>query len=97
MFLLRSAFWLTLMFLLIAPKEFDLGKVASDASRQAIDAGRQVVVNQALAVECASVQCAGSQAAIAILAGDAPTSAEGLKPAAIVTIPMPRPRPDRLG
>ncbi len=49
MFLLRSAFWLTVMFLIIAPKDFDLGKAASDASAQALRAGRQAVVQQVLA------------------------------------------------
>lgn len=97
MFLLRSAFWLTVMFLIIAPKDFDLGKAASDASEQALMAGRQAVVQQVLAADCASIECAGSKAAFAVLAGNKNPSTVALQPATAIPVPLPRPRPDRMG
>ena len=45
MFLLRSAFWLTVAFILIAPKDVDLGQRAQDMSAKAIAAGQQIVVD----------------------------------------------------
>lgn len=97
MFLLRSAFWLTVMFLIIAPKDFDLGKAAGDASQQALAAGRQAVVDQVLAAECTSIECAGSKAAIVVLAGNQNPSTAAFQPAATTPVPLPRPRPDRMG
>ena len=40
MFLLRSAFWLTVMFLVIAPRDYDLGKDVANASQGALEAGQ---------------------------------------------------------
>lgn len=97
MFLLRSAFWLTVMFLIIAPKDVDLGKAAGEASRQALAAGQQAIVSQVLAGDCASLACAGGKAALTVLAGAklpvlaAPTAAALASP-----VPLPRPRPDRM-
>ncbi len=97
MFLLRSAFWLTVMFLIIAPKDFDLGKTAGEASRQALEAGRQAVVSQVLASECSSLECAGGKAALTVLAGSQLPSAAMPEVASDIPVPLPRPRLDRMG
>lgn len=97
MFLLRSAFWLTVMFVIIAPKDFDLGEAAGEASQQALAIGRQAVVEQVLATECHTLECAGGKATIAVLAGNELPSVEAIQPATITPVPLPRPRPDRMG
>ena len=97
MFLLRSAFWLTVMFVIVAPKDFDLGQTASEASRQALEAGRNAVVSQVLATECDSLQCAGGKAAITVLAGTRLPSVSMPDTASNIPVPLPRPRPDRMG
>ena len=52
MFVLRSAFWLTIGFLLVAPHGTDFGAAASEAGNQAVAAGaqaaEQIIVSQVL-------------------------------------------------
>jgi hypothetical protein len=98
MFLLRSVFWLTVMFIIVAPKDFDLGKAAGEASQQVIAIGQQAVVEQVLATDCQSLECTGGKATIAVLAaGNQFPSVEAMQPATITPVPLPRPRPDRMG
>lgn len=97
MFLLRSAFWLTLMFVIVAPKDFDLGKAAADASQQALETGRQAVVEQVLAADCHTLECAGGKVAISVLAGTKVPTVDAIQPASVSPVPLPRPRPDRMG
>ena len=98
MFVLRSAFWLTVMFLIIAPKDFDLGKTASEASTQALKAGQQVIVSQVLASECTTLECAGGKAALTVLAGSKfPSLDTPMQMTSSIPVPLPRPRPDRMG
>jgi hypothetical protein len=94
MFLLRSAFWLTVMFIIIAPKDADLGKQAADASRQALSLGQQAVVEHVLK-DCTSLECAGGKAALTILSAPK-TSADSVAATnSSSRVPLPRPRPDR--
>lgn len=93
MFFLRSAFWLTVMFVIIAPKDVDLGKRVDEASRQALAIGQKAVVEQVLK-DCASIECTGGKAALAVLSAPA-AKANGAD--ASIPVPLPRPRPDRLG
>lgn len=96
MFLLRSAFWLTIAFVVINPGT-DLGASAGAFSAQAYAAGQHVLVREVLNANC--TECAGEKALLA-LAGhmSAPSvelpmqdsSTSGL-------VPLPRPRPDRMG
>ncbi|MDB5542420.1 MAG: hypothetical protein JWQ89_4147 [Devosia sp.] len=98
MFLLRSAFWLTVMFLIIAPKDFDLGKTAGEASRLALEAGRQAVVTEVLASDCDSLQCSGGKAALTVLSGNKLPSVDmPMQLNSSMPVPLPRPRPDRMG
>jgi hypothetical protein len=95
MFFLRSAFWLTVMFIIIAPRDADLGKDLDHASREALAMGRQAVVEHVLK-DCSFAECAGGQAALAVLAAPQLPSAEA-SPEASTPVPLPRPRPDRMG
>ena len=98
MFVLRSAFWLTVMFLIIAPKDFDLGKTAGEASAQALKAGQQAIVSQVLASECSTLECAGTKAALTVLSGNKFPSVDiPMQTTSNTPVPFPRPRPDRMG
>ncbi len=97
MFLLRSAFWLTLMVVLIAPKDGEFGNIAGDASQQVLQLGRHAVMQQVLGGECASLECTGSKAAIAVLSGNQIPSPVVIQPTADIPVPLPRPRPDQMG
>lgn len=98
MFLLRSAFWLTVMFLIISPKDFDLGKTAGEASQVALEAGRQAVVAQVLASDCTTLECAGGKMALTVLTGNKLPSVDmPMQNASTTLVPLPRPRPGRMG
>jgi hypothetical protein len=95
MFFLRSAFWLTVMFVIIAPRDADLGRDLGDASRDALALGQKAVVEHVLK-DCSFAECAGGKAALAVLAAPKLPSAEA-SPEAPVVVPLPRPRPARMG
>lgn len=97
MFLLRSAFWLTVAFLLIAPKDVDLGQRAQDLGSQAVAAGQQVIVSQILSSECSSIECAGSKAVLAAVANQIPSVEQPAQDTSITPVPIPRPRPAWMG
>lgn len=97
LFLLRSAFWLTVAFVVIRPG-FDVREAAATASHEAMTRGSQMVAEQIGSIQCDSLQCLGgkalAQAALSPLphAGD-PMHAQP----ATGSVPLPRPRPDRAG
>jgi hypothetical protein len=98
MFVLRSAFWLTVMFVIIAPKDFDLGKTASEVSAEALKAGQKAIVSQVLASDCSTIECAGGKAALTVLAGSKLPSVDiPMQMTSNIPVPLPRPRPDRMG
>lgn len=96
MFLLRSAFWLTVAFIVIAPKDVDLRQKAEDMSAQAVSAGQQLIVSQILASECSTIECAGGKAVLAVVTSRQP-SVETPMQDSITPVPFPRPRPDWMG
>jgi hypothetical protein len=102
MFLLRSIFWLTIGFILVAPRDADLGADLGQAARtlssEAVAAGQQMIVDEILKAECSTLQCAGGKAVLTSLV--APSSPSVVAPASDATnllVPIPRPRPDRMG
>ena len=98
MFLLRSAFWLTVAFILIAPKDVDLGKRAQDMSAQAVAAGQQIIVEQILASECSTIECVGGKALVAAAASSKfPSVDVPMQNISNQPVPLPRPRPGRMG
>lgn len=51
MFVLRSAFWLTLAFLLVAPHGTDFGAAATSLKDQTVEAGQDLIASQIVAAE----------------------------------------------
>ncbi len=95
MFFLRSAFWLTVMFVIIAPRSADLGHDLDQASKAAVAMGQKAVVEHVLK-DCPTIECAGGKAALAVLSPPALPSVAA-SPEASIPVPLPRPRPDRMG
>lgn len=92
MFILRSAFWLTIGFLLVAPHGTDFGKAAAGLRDQAVETGisvgTQIVVSQ--------VQAGTTLPALLELA--APPDTESANTLSQAGFPaLPRPRPAALG
>jgi hypothetical protein len=99
MFLVRSAFWLTVAFIAIGPKNVDIGAVAGDLSAQAIAAGSELVVDHVLNAECTTLECVGGKAIIATTLKTIPSSDPSMQDSmSDSSVPFPRPRPSfRMG
>lgn len=97
MFLLRSAFWLTVAFIVIAPRDVDLGARANDLSAQALAAGQQVVVSRILEQDCTTVECLGARAVVAVALPELPSVGTPMHDSPTDPVPFPRPRPDWMG
>ena len=95
MFLLRSAFWLTLAFVVMRP-DADVRETAGSVASQAMTRGSQFVAQQIQAIECDSLHCLGGKAVIAAALPPIPPSSAPMHVAPQVVdpaIPYPRPRP----
>lgn len=97
MFILRSAFWLTIAFVVMAPRTVDLGAAADDFSSQAMAAGQQLIASQILSDGCTSVQCIGGKALAAAVLSSSPSVGATMQDSPITPVPIPRPRPDWMG
>ncbi|MHA6298157.1 hypothetical protein [Devosia sp. CAU 1758] len=99
MFLLRSAFWLTLAFLVIRPGiGADMSDNAATMSRDAMARGSLFVAEQIQAIECSEIQCLGGKALAAAALQATPHVGIPMHAApAKIQVPSPRPRPDRAG
>jgi len=99
MFLVRSAFWLTVAFMTIHPQNLDLGAAATALSNQAVDAGKRVAVAEVLGTDCTALRCAIPAApAAAPLPTAAPVAAATARlTPSLSPAPYPRPRPSWLG
>ena len=92
--ILRSIFWLTVAYLVIKPG-MDLPDASALAS-QAMNVGRQAVVEQVSAIECSSLECMGSRAmATAVLQADDRQTPDADVQSTASMVPYPRPRPYR--
>lgn len=97
MFLLRSAFWLSIAFMVIRP-EMDMRETASALSSQALAAGSQFVAEQIEAIECDSLTCLGGKAAVSVALQPVPPTGPPMHALPVPdSVPLPRPRPDRAG
>ena len=89
MFVLRSAFWLTLGFLLVAPHGTDFGAGATALKDQAVEAsleaGQQLIVSQI-----------SNNALPGLLVSVAQASLDASPAASPVNAVLPRPRPAAL-
>jgi hypothetical protein len=98
MFLVRSAFWLTVAFIAIGPKNVDLGAAAGDLSAQAVAAGQQLVVEHVLNADCTTFECMGGKAVVAAALTSNPSSDASMQDSpSDSSIPFPRPRPSWMG
>ncbi|WP_417310275.1 hypothetical protein [Devosia sp.] len=103
MFLLRSAFWLTLAFVFLAPKGADPGadlqRAASEIRAVALEQGSKVVTHQLLSTDCATLECVGGKAVLAGFTDSqiSPSSNSTMQELQTAPVPFPRPRPDRMG
>lgn len=97
MFLLRSAFWLTVAFVVIRP-EVDISASAGSVANEALARGSQFVASQIEAIECDSLHCLGGKAMVAAALPPIPPSGTPMHVAPQDNpVPYPRPRPDRAG
>lgn len=97
MFLLRSAFWLTLAFVVIRPG-VDVGDAATTLSSEAMARGSQFVAQQIESIECDSFQCHGGKALATAALQSAQYAGDPMHLLPTPdSVPLPRPRPDRLG
>jgi hypothetical protein len=97
MFIVRSAFWLGVAFLVMAPKGTDFGAAATDLSQQAMAAGQQVIVSQILENDCTTIECLGGKAVIATVLTKVPSIDPSMQDSSNSPVPFPRPRPDWMG
>lgn len=97
MFIVRSAFWLSVAFLVIKP-EADLRDSAEAMANQALASGSQFVADQIDAIECDSIQCFGGKAIVAAALPPIPPAGTPIHVTPVTDpVPYPRPRPDRSG
>jgi hypothetical protein len=95
MFFIRSAFWLSLAFVLIAPHGVDLGAMVAAAKDEAMAAGmragQDLVVSQILTpaqtTTALAIEAIANTPSIDLPMQDSPKSA----------VPFPRPRPHWMG
>lgn len=93
MFLIRSAFWLTLAFLVIRPG-VDMRDTATTMSSEAMTRGSQFIAQQIEAIDCTDLTCIGGKAlANAALQSTVPALDPMHASSAVDTVPLPRPRP----
>jgi hypothetical protein len=97
MFLLRSAFWLTVAFVVIRP-EFDVAQTATALSNEAVARGGQFVAGQVEAIECDNLACLGGKAVVSAALQPVPRPVPPMQALpGPDSIPLPRPRPDHSG
>jgi hypothetical protein len=99
MFLVRSAFWLTIAFIAIHPSNIDFGATARAAADQAVTAGQHLVVAEILKNDCSLSPCGQAVRPVAIAASTPAPSVDLTMQdsSAISPAPFPRPRPDWMG
>jgi hypothetical protein len=94
MLLLRSAFWLTAMFLVMKPHT-DVGATVGALSAQALSAGQHLVAEQVLANQCPTLPCTGGKALFSAVLTSTPSVESTMQDSS--PVPFPRPRPDWMG
>ena len=91
--ILRSAFWLTVGFMVMAPHGTDFAAIASSAKDQAIGAGsqavEQIIVNQ--------VRTNVAEAAVRKLSSPSPSADLPMQDLPAPSFVFPRPRPAAMG
>lgn len=97
MFLVRSAFWLTIGFLIVAPTVgADLGVVAGQTASQIVSEGQQALTDGVRGIECDSVECVIGRAMVvgAIETNAVQSSLSPMQDTPSGPVPVPPRRPD---
>lgn|SRR5690606_527148 len=100
MFLVRSAFWLSAAFIVMAPTVgMDVGEAARSTGEQLLSQGAQVAADALLPESCGTIECAVGRAVIGQATGfpDAPRTVETAPhsaPPSSQPAAFPPPRPD---
>ncbi len=98
MFLLRSAFWLTIGFMIVAPTVgADVGTVASQTAGQIAREGQQALSEGVKGIACESVECVIGRAVVvgALETNAAQSSLSPMQDTPYAgPAPVPPPRPD---
>ncbi len=94
LFLLRSAFWLTLAFILIAPRDQDPAQLPRAVISESVGA----LQKQAASIACKDLACtAGKVTLEALAAKKSPSDPATMQAEVKPDVPLPRRRPDRMG
>lgn len=94
LFLLRSAFWLTLAFILIAPRDQDPAQLPRSVVSESLSALQE----QAETIACQDVACVAGKATLTVLAAPkSPSDTATMQAGVAPVVPLPRRRPDRMG
>lgn len=98
MFLVKSAFWLTVAFIVIHPNDVDLGATAASMSSRAMAAGQQMIVAQILKSDCPLLNCATAKPSLAVATTANPSTDSPMQDSSVSSAaPVPRPRPHWMG
>lgn len=93
MFLVRSAFWLSAAFIVMAPSVgMDVGQAARSTGEQLVSQGAQAVTETLLPESCGTMECAVGRAVVGQVA-DTVRTAEAPAVAIHEPSPFPPPRP----
>jgi hypothetical protein len=100
MFLVRSAFWLGLAFVVLQPHGLEIGAGAAALfGAKAANAGQEIAAAQVAKLHCDTLECAGGKAAL-IASGLTvnPSQASTMQDSPSLKLaPVPRPRLARAG
>lgn len=96
MFLLRSAFWLTVAFLVIRP-DIDVEHAVASMQVQAMEVGKDIIAQQILEPDCDTLECAGRNALLAGALNSSLSIDPPMQDSSNSLVPLPRPRPDWIG
>lgn len=101
MFLLRSAFWLTAAFLVVAPTVgTDIGALAGTAGSQMAASGKDMALSSLSQIDCDTIECTIGRA-VAVSALEQLPSQSSISPMQDAPnagpAPVPPPRPDWAG
>jgi hypothetical protein len=96
MFLVRSAFWLTLAFVVMRPN-FDVQSAVASVQAQALETGKAVIAERILEPSCDTIECVGRNALLATALNSSLSFDPPMQDSSNSPVPFPRPRPDWMG
>lgn len=99
MFIVRSAFWLGMAFVVLHPQDWNAGEQAQAAGQQALRAGQSAISAQVNSVKCTNLECAGGKAFLLAsgIVQDSLQASPMQGSQSLIQPPVPRPRLARAG